>query len=301
MIANDSLPAILDWLGVLKTDVATVGGKARQLARLWEMGLPVPEGLVITVSTFAQDGVRSEANDRGGSPDGAMVEDASPELLHALRHELASRGWLDRSLAVRSSAVGEDSTKASFAGIYRSCLNVRGFDQVRSAIREVRASLHSPAAAAYRNKLNTDQAGAIPAMAVIVMPLLPAVASGIAFTCDPASGRDDRMIIHAQWGLGESLVSGQAVGDEYVFGESALDDHWCCSRKARAASWSRPLPGPTVEPKRLPLLRWKPAALSFHPARPWNWLSWCAMQRWQWISASPSTMWNGCGTGKGSG
>jgi pyruvate,water dikinase len=129
-------------------------------------------------------------------------------------------------LAVRSSAVGEDSTKASFAGIYRSCLNVRGFDQVRSAIREVRASLHSPAAAAYRNKLNMDQAGAIPAMAVIVMPLLPAVASGIAFTCDPASGRDDRIIIHAQWGLGESLVSGQAAGDEYIFEESALDDHW---------------------------------------------------------------------------
>jgi pyruvate,water dikinase len=226
MSGDDYRGAILDWPGALNTDAAAVGGKAWQLARLWEMGLPVPDGLVITAAALVQDGVRGERSDSGGNHGGMMAEDASPELLDALHHELASRGWLDRPLAVRSSAVGEDSTKASFAGIYRSCLNVRGFDQVRSAIREVRASLHSPAAAAYRNKLNMDRAGAIPAMAVIVMPLLPAVASGIAFTCDPASGRDDRMIIHTQWGLGESLVSGQAAGDEYIFEESALDDHW---------------------------------------------------------------------------
>jgi pyruvate,water dikinase len=226
MSGNDYPGAVLDWPGVLETDAKTVGGKAWQLARLWQLGLPTPEGLVITAAALAQGGVRSEAGDRDDGQDGAMAEDVSPELLDALRHELASRGWLERPLAVRSSAVGEDSTKASFAGIYRSCLNVRGLDQVRSALREVRASLHSPAAEAYRRKLNPDQADAAPAMAVIVMPLLPAVASGIAFTCDPASGREDRMIIHAQWGLGESLVSGQAAGDEYVLGENALDDHW---------------------------------------------------------------------------
>jgi pyruvate,water dikinase len=226
MSGNDYAGVVLDWFGVLKTDAATVGGKAWHLARLWELGLPVPEGLVITAAALAPDGVRGEAGDRDDGQDGITAEDVSPELFDALRHQLASRGWLGRPLAVRSSAVGEDSAKASFAGIYRSCLNVRGFDQVRSAIREVRASLHSPAAVAYRNKLNTGQADAAPAIAVIVMPLLPAVASGIAFTCDPASGRDDRMIIHAQWGLGESLVSGQAAGDEYVFGENALDDHW---------------------------------------------------------------------------
>ena len=52
----------------------------------------------------------------------------------------------------------------------------------------------------------------MPGMAVIVMPLLPAVASGIAFTCDPITGRDDRLVIHAQWGLGESLVGGAGNG-----------------------------------------------------------------------------------------
>ena len=74
--------------------------------------------------------------------------------------------------------------------------------------------------------------GDAPAMAVLIMPLLPATASGIAFTCDPIDGRDDRLIIHAQWGLGESLVSGQAAGDEYLFAEDPLDDHlWPLARK----------------------------------------------------------------------
>jgi pyruvate,water dikinase len=225
MTGDDLSTAILDWPGVLGTDAVAVGGKAWQLAQLWQLGLPVPEGLVITATALARDAVRSEASGES-SQDSTMAEDVSPDLLDALHDELASRGWLDRPLAVRSSGVEEDSAKASYAGIYRTCLNVRGLEQVRSALREVRASLHSPAAAAYRHKLGADLAGKGVAMAVIVMPLLPAVASGIAFTCDPASGRDDRMVIHAQWGLGESLVGGQAAGDEYIFGEDLLDDHW---------------------------------------------------------------------------
>src|SRR5687768_14150282 len=133
MIGNDSPPAILDWPGVLKTDAAAVGGKAWQLARLWQLGLPVPEGLVITATATAQDGIRgdTDGSDTGGNQDDAKEEDVSPELLDALRQALDSRGWLDQPLAVRSSAMGEDSTRASFAGIYRSCLNVRGIDQIQ--------------------------------------------------------------------------------------------------------------------------------------------------------------------------
>ncbi|WP_090369317.1 PEP/pyruvate-binding domain-containing protein [Nitrosospira sp. Nl5] len=207
--------AILDWQSVLAADRATVGGKAWQLARLKQFGLPVPDGLVIPAGWCALQ-------------DGAAV--LSPELSGALQEALAAHDWLNRPLAIRSSAAGEDSAKASFAGIYRSCLNVRGIEQVQSALREVWASLWSPAAIAYRQKLGLAEGGTagdtVPAMAVIVMPLLPAVASGIAFTCDPISGRDDRLVIHAQWGFGESLVGGKANGDEYIFAEDPLDDHW---------------------------------------------------------------------------
>jgi len=201
---------ILDWQGVLAADPAMVGGKAWHLARLKQLGLPVPEGLVIPAGWRP---LHDEAN-----------EALAPELLAALQEVLAARGWLNQPLAVRSSAAGEDSTTASFAGIYRTCLNVCGIEQVQFAVREVWASLSSPTAIAYRQRLNQD--APMLGMAVIVMPLLPAIASGIAFTCDPITGRDDRLVIHAQWGLGESLVGGQAAGDEYVFGEDLLDDHW---------------------------------------------------------------------------
>jgi pyruvate,water dikinase len=203
---------ILDWESVLAADAATVGGKAWHLARLKQLGLPMPEGLVIP------------AGWRPLHDDEAIPPAIPPELSAALQKALAARGWLNQPLAVRSSAAGEDSATASFAGIYRTCLNVCGIEQVQLAVRKVWTSLSSPTAIAYRQRLGQD--ASMPGMAVIIMPLLPAIASGIAFTCDPITGRDDRLVIHAQWGLGESLVGGQATGDEYVFGEDLLDDHW---------------------------------------------------------------------------
>ena len=162
-------------------------------------------------------------------------------LAPLLSDELAARGWSDQPLAVRSSAVGEDAATASFAGIFLSRLNVLGVDALVEAVAEVWASLDSPTAQAYRERLGV--AGE-PAMAVMVMPLLPAVASGIAFTCDPVSGREDRIIVHANWGLGESLVGGEAAGDEIVFAEDS-DDTWRVleSRLGTKATMSVPVLG----------------------------------------------------------
>lgn len=178
---------------VLAGTPAAVGGKAWQLARLRRFGLPVPEFRVLPAGT-----------------------DLGRESLDAVIADLAALGWLDRPLAVRSSAVGEDGAHASFAGIYRSCLNVLGTAQLRQAIAEVRASVDTPAARAYRERLGTSGGTE---MAVIVMPMVAARISGIAFTCDPATGRDDRLVIHANPGLGESLVGGRTVGDEHVCAE----------------------------------------------------------------------------------
>lgn len=180
-----------------------VGGKGRQLGRLLRYGLPVPDFFVIPAAWSRQRGA--------GVP---------LELQRLLQAELTARGWLGRPLAVRSSALGEDTAAASFAGIYRSCLNIGDFSALTAALAEVWASLDTPTAAAYRQRLGI--AGDV-AMAVVVMPLLAAEASGIAFTCDPASGREDRIIVHANWGLGESLVGGEAAGDEYVFAEDSSD------------------------------------------------------------------------------
>lgn len=198
---NDTV--LLDSEAAGAAPLAEVGGKARYLGLLARYGLPVPPFLVIPASWSRQ-----------------RREDFPPALRQQLALELASRGWLEQPLAVRSSAVGEDSGDASYAGIFVSRLNVQGLEAVVGAVTEVWASLDSAAARAYRQKLGLadDQA-----MAVVIMPLLPARAAGIAFSCDPRSGRGDRMVVHANWGLGESLVGGEAEGDEYVFGEDDCD------------------------------------------------------------------------------
>lgn len=205
-----------------------VGGKGHQLGLLQRYGLPVPDFFVVPAAWSR------------GRAAGLPVA-----LRECLAAELAARGWLDQPLAVRSSAVGEDAAAASFAGIYRSCLNVRGPAALAAAVAEVWASLDSPTAVAYRQRLGIAGDAA---MAVIVMPLLPAVASGIAFTCDPIGGREDRMVAHANWGLGETLVGGEAMGDEYMFVEDTTDV-WRLHRvqAGSKASMSVPAPGGGTE------------------------------------------------------
>lgn len=189
---------ILDWPAAAVAGPSKAGGKGWQLALLAELGIPVPPGFVIRASA---------------APTCGRDEPLPASLLTELSNELARRGWKEKPLAVRSSAYAEDSTRASFAGIHHSSLNVRGADAVVAAVQAVRDSRWTPAAEAYRQRLGIDAADT--GMAVIVMPLLPAVAAGIAFTCDPVSGCDDEFVIHANWGLGETLVGDQAQGDEY--------------------------------------------------------------------------------------
>ena len=166
------------------------------------MGVPVPDGFVLSAQA---------------SRERAADGDLSPSA-QALRQALEARGWLNLPLALRSSAPQEDSAGASFAGIHLSCLNVRGADAAFAAARRIWDSAATPQARAYRERLGLAGDGG---MAVVVMPLIEARVSGIAFTRDPVGGRHDEMLIHANWGLGEALVSGQAEGDEYRLREDA--------------------------------------------------------------------------------
>jgi pyruvate,water dikinase len=200
---------IIDLADAAAERVAEVGGKARQLSQLLAFGLKVPSGFVVRVSALAGD-----------------IDD---RLRAAIADELTRRDWHTRALAVRSSAPQEDSAATSFAGIFRSELHVVGVEAVLAAIGRVRASAQAPAANAYRARHGLPDAG----MAVMIMPMLPAVAAGVAFTCDPRSGRDDRIVIHAVSGLADALVGGQAIGEEIVIAEDRLDEslRFCTPRR----------------------------------------------------------------------
>jgi len=201
---------VLDWAAAAQAGPQAAGGKGWQLGRMAQFGVPVPDGFVMA----AQASVEHQPG-----------QDVPPAVAQALFQALHARGWLERPLAMRSSAPQEDSAGASFAGIHLSCLNVRGPDAAVQALGRVWDSLWTPQAQAYRQRLGLP-IGGTGGMAVVVMPMIEAQASGIAFTIDPATGRHDEMVIHANWGLGESLVNGEADGDEYRLREDYLRQAW---------------------------------------------------------------------------
>ncbi|HEY4214584.1 MAG TPA: PEP/pyruvate-binding domain-containing protein [Steroidobacteraceae bacterium] len=207
-MSNDTCP-LLDWGAASEAGAARAGGKGWQLATLAMSGLPVPDGFVIAAVEPPQPG-----------------EPLPASLVKELETEIRRRGWAGIPLAVRSSGAAEDSARASFAGIYRSCLNVVGHNALVKAVADVYESYWTPAAVAYRQHVQGASAAVAHdlTMAVVVMPLVRAVASGVAFTADPVGGLSDQWVIHANWGLGEALVGGLTEGDEYRFKEHVRDD-----------------------------------------------------------------------------
>ena len=193
-------------------EVAQAGGKGASLARMTELGLPVPEGFVVPADVLATV-VDAEAL-RAALPDHEKAQAivAAAEVPDAIVEAYAALGD-DPPVAVRSSACAEDSETASYAGQQETYLHVRGADGVRARVRDCWASFFSERAIFYRRqKGSLDDLG----MAVVVQRMVRADVAGVLFTCDPVRGRRDRMVVEAVLGLGEAAVSGQVTPDHYI-------------------------------------------------------------------------------------
>ena len=193
-------------------EVAQAGGKGASLARMTELGLPVPEGFVVPADVLATV-VDAEAL-RAALPDHEKAQAivAAAEVPDAIVEAYAALGD-DPPVAVRSSACAEDSDTASYAGQQETYLYVRGADAVRDRVRDCWASFFSERAIFYRQKKGSlDDLG----MAVVVQRMVRSDVAGVLFTCDPVRGRRDRMVVEAVLGLGEAAVSGQVTPDHYI-------------------------------------------------------------------------------------
>jgi pyruvate, water dikinase len=138
------------------------------------------------------------------------------EIPEAVRSEIAAAyGALgdDEPVAVRSSAVGEDSGEATFAGQQETYLWVRGADAVCDAVRDCWASTFSAPAMSYRARMAADRP---PEMGVTVQRMVDAAVSGVMFTCNPVSGDPSVVAVNASWGLGLGVVGGEVTPDEYL-------------------------------------------------------------------------------------
>ncbi len=166
-------------------DEPLVGGKAAGLCRLLQLGVRVPYGVVITtpdVARFDEDHIPGDLWDR---------------ILVAWRSLQSS------TVIVRSSAVGEDSKDASFAGQLDSVGGVRDEQQLRAALLRCRASSRSDRVVAYERSRGHRLAG----MAIVIQDQIKAAVSGVLFTADP-DGSGGCLIEYCA-GAGEALVSGR--------------------------------------------------------------------------------------------
>lgn len=229
-MAASSAP-LIEWLGRAEGDSATLGGKAASLDRLARMGFRIPPGFCLTTAAFRR---QLGDVDLGGEGDGAGTigerlehDDLDAQLAASLREAVArlvseapiAPDATQPSFAVRSSAIGEDGSAASYAGLHETELGVPP-DGVDAAVRRCWASLWSPAALAYRRFRGFSLHGE--AMAVVVQSLVPADAAAVAFTRHPVTGRDDQLVITAVRGLGDAMVSGTVTPDTYVIDKATL-------------------------------------------------------------------------------
>ncbi len=134
---------------------------------------------------------------------------------HTRLAERTGRGAALR-VAVRSSAVGEDGHAASFAGQYETYLGVSGADEVLRHIARCWASGYSAHALDYRRRFGGSSPLRAHDLAVGVLELVDARSAGVAFTLDPVTGDRGRLVVEANWGLGESVVSGQVTPDYWT-------------------------------------------------------------------------------------
>jgi rifampicin phosphotransferase len=218
-----------------------VGGKGWNLSRLARYGFPVPDGGVLAAEGYRRhleaagimervgalaDVSASEADHpdvvaRLGQIRTAIESTPLPgEVAASVQRFLNAHDLVKHAVAVRSSAIAEDSAAASFAGIHESVLNVVGLDAVLSEIRTCYASLWTPRALAYRRRLGLTDESVACAVVICAMigrhgaPDHPPAAAGVAFSADPRTGRRDRAIVNAITGLGDRLVSGQIEPEE---------------------------------------------------------------------------------------
>ncbi len=224
----------LTSLNITRSDEA--GNKLANLGEIHNrLGIRIPNGFVVTSRAFREFVGRDlqEEIDRllQSSPAEEMDQiyalsaqirqqitqaHVPPELeedILAAYKELQREEGPGVKVSLRSSALGEDSSQGSFAGLYFSELNVSAEHLIR-AYKQVAASKYSPQAIIYR--LNRGIRDEDVDMCVGCMSMVSAVAGGVVYTRNPLDGRDERIFIHSAFGLPQAVVEGSAAADLFV-------------------------------------------------------------------------------------
>lgn len=193
---------ILDFKQISKDDINLVGGKGASLGEMTKACIPVPPGFVITTETFKR------------FVNGEIQADLREEILKEF--DLLN----SKRVSVRSSAVAEDSSTASWAGQLETYLNVSKKDLIKK-IRKCWESIKSERVSTYTagQNLSEDQLK----VAVIVQAMIDAKAAGVMFTVNPVSKDQNEIVIESVFGLGEQLVQGLITPDNFIVNKQTLE------------------------------------------------------------------------------
>ncbi len=190
------------------------GDKAIKLTALLKKGYSVLEGYAVSCDIFRNCFIVSGPYDSVSSSitqPVIQVRAFTPDfekVLFMVWTDLSSGNHIE-PLIVRSSAIGEDSSEHSFAGIYESILNVRSFEDMKTAIQKCWASYYSDQAIDYRLQIQSN------GMGIIIQKMIGGEKSGVIFTAYPLTGRENESIIEASYGLNMGIVDGTVSADRY--------------------------------------------------------------------------------------
>ena len=175
-----------------------VGGKASSLLALHKAGLDIPPFFILTTKAVQH----------------LINQDVDKKFILEIKNiykTIIKKG----KVAVRSSATIEDSRKSSFAGQFKTVLNV-DINNLYEAIKEVYSSISNVEAVygpriKHRSKIE---------MSIIIQKMVNSDKAGVIFTADPVDGNKDKIIIEVVKGLGEALVSGSKTPTRYYISKT---------------------------------------------------------------------------------
>lgn len=233
------IPFILWFKEISKKNISEVGGKGANLGELIKAGLPVPSGFCVTAQAYFYyleksglktkiekmlHGLNAEDNKKLNKISREikkMILDSHlpDDLVKEIKDAYYKLGGFP--VAIRSSATAEDLPEASFAGQQATFLNTSGKENVVRATLQCYASLFEARAIYYRiiNKFDHMKVG----LSAVVQNMIQSEYSGIMFTVDPVSEKEDLLVVEAGFGLGEAIVSGSITPDRYVVDKDFFD------------------------------------------------------------------------------
>ena len=205
-----------------------LGNKGKFLCIMKQTGLNVPSGIILNSDVYwtfiRESGIEEEVKKWTDSLDQSNVSYVSKKietlfegknLSVEIREKLLEELDESKYYAVRSSGTKEDLEEHSFAGQYETYLNRKGIEDIATAIVNCYKSMFTEVSLNYLVNQGIETADL--AMAVVIQEMVQAEYSGICFTINPITGNDKEMSIEVAEGLGENIVSGKAIPEQYYY------------------------------------------------------------------------------------